>query len=856
MTTPIKPQLSASYVPGRDGDLDLPEVVSPLPQRTLPKFSSNMQEGLAHLELESNQSRNSSISSTSVPLKISNLEQTPMRHSSISKAFWTGFEYTNQAIYQSIIDNYRQPQRSGPITFNPFPRTQSLGPSVPLSAEEKGELLEKVRQQILKSMDPEIQLAWAQDALLWVDIENEYATRMISENQPVRSITPKLERQLREDAVNIVKHLGEQGHPKAEFIKAYWAEFGKFGYPMDKKESFLSYTRAAEKGFARAHYRIGMQYENSGNPIKAVEYYRRGVALHDSASHYRLGMMTLLGQHGTPLDYCRAVSLLRFSAETADENSPQGAYVYGMLLARELPNISIPEQFLPYNIREARRIIEKAAYLGFSKAQVKMGLAYELCQLDCEFDPALSLHYNALASRQGEAAADMAISKWFLCGYEDLFEKDEKLAFIHAQRAATTELPMAEFAMGYFYEIGMYVISDLHESERWYKKAAEHGNVDALERITNIKANNVFSLKDHEQIAVNRIKSRYGSQRGERPDRFRKPPPMPTVQREQTNTQSVINPYGAQIPIREDVKDTQKSYVDCNLRPDIGDQRKSYPETLPPKVTDTNKLSANPSNPPSNSTNRPVSIAPYPVDDTDFIAYAEDYQQGSNRPQSAFSIRPSLIHPKTEANFREKSPRSTSELRPSSSLSTAHTYGGHSESIGNRLLSSGRESQQPEFRTPALQNQGLQNRLQNHAPNASGPYRLQKPASSPNMNRIRTPHHSDDYHGRLPNNKIESPLSRRDPAVNYPLRPDRKSTSNLQQVQPTSNNQPRPKIQQNVPSQHAPRPSKELKSKTRPLPSPPGSSFVAASQPKKTGPATFEEMGIPAANKEGECSVM
>ncbi|POS83928.1 hypothetical protein EPUL_004259 [Erysiphe pulchra] len=872
MTTPIKTQLSASYVPGRDGDLDLPEVISPLPQRTLPKLPSNMQEGLARLELETNQSQNSNIPSTGIPLKSPNLEQTHVRHSSLSKAFWTGFQYTNQAIYQSIIDKYRQPLVTGPITFNPFPRTQTLGPSVPLSAEEKGELLEKMRQQILKSMDPEIQLAWAQDALLWVDIENEYATRMISENQPIRSVTPKLERQIREDAVNIVKHLGEQGHPKAEFIKAYWAELGKFGYAMDKKESFLCYTRAADKGFVRAHYRIGMQYENSGNPIKAMEHYRRGVSLHDSASHYRLGMMTLLGQHGIPVDCCCAVSLLRFAAETADENSPQGAYVYGMLLARELPNISVPEQYLPYNIREARKNIEKAAYLGFSKAQVKMGLAYELCQFDCEFDPALSLHYNALASRQGEAAADMAISKWFLCGYEDLFDKNEKLAFLHAQRAAATELPMAEFAMGYFYEIGMYVTCDLHESERWYKKAAEHGNVDALERITNIKANNVFSLKDHEQIAVNRIKSRYGSQRGERPDRFRKPPlSLPTVKREQKNTQSVINPYGAPIPIREDVKDAQKSYVDCNIRPEIGDQRNSYPGTIPAKVTNTNNLAASPLSPPSISTNRPISIAPYPVDDTDSITYAEDSHRGSHRPQSAFGIRPTLIHPKTEANFRENSPRPTSELRPSSSLSIASTHGGQSESTGNRLISPRRENQQPEFRTSALHNQGLQNRLHNYVPNRPGPHRLQKPASSPNMtspniisptitspnlNRIRTPHNSDDFHGRLPSNKHESPVTRRDPAVSYPLRPDRKSTSNLQQLPQNSNNQPRPKPQQILSSQQPPRPSKELKTKTRPLPSPPGSSSITASQPKKTGPATFEEMGIPAANKEGECVIM
>lgn len=41
----------------------------------------------------------------------------------------------------------------------------------------------------------------------------------------------------------------------------------------------------------------------------------------------RLGMMTLLGQHGQPLDYERGIHLIKSAAHTADENAPQGAYV-------------------------------------------------------------------------------------------------------------------------------------------------------------------------------------------------------------------------------------------------------------------------------------------------------------------------------------------------------------------------------------------------------------------------------------------------------------------------------------------------------------------------------------------------
>ena len=38
-------------------------------------------------------------------------------------------------------------------------------------------------------------------------------------------------------------------------------------------------------------------------------------------------MMTLLGQHGQKQDFHRGIELIRFSAEVADENAPQGAYV-------------------------------------------------------------------------------------------------------------------------------------------------------------------------------------------------------------------------------------------------------------------------------------------------------------------------------------------------------------------------------------------------------------------------------------------------------------------------------------------------------------------------------------------------
>ncbi|KAH8688868.1 hypothetical protein BGW36DRAFT_434156 [Talaromyces proteolyticus] len=482
---------AATFYPGGTDDFYMPDVISPSPQRVMPEVPENMQDNIAHLEHEVRAPRPQTQSQSSYDR---------------TRQPGSGGSSYNQLSYETMDHP----------NFSPFPVLHNPPPNVPPTDEQKEANLEKGRVPVLSSNDPEMQLAWAQDSLSYVEIAMQNELRM-SQTQPARPQTPQVERQLRNDALNIVSFLAEQHHPHAEFIKGMWLEFGKFGMRVDKKEAFRSYSRAADKGYARAEYRMGMQFESSNEPAKAIRHYEKGVAMHDSASYYRLGMMILLGQHGQRQDYEKGLEYIRLAAQTCDENAPQGAYVYGMLLSRELPQVSVPDHYLPIDINGARVNIEKAAYHGFAKAQVKMGAAYELGQLGCDFNPALSLHYNALAARQGEAEAEMAISKWFLCGHEGLFEKNDEIAFTYAQRAAQSGLPTAEFALGYFYEVGIHVPVDIQEARRWYAKAAASGNKDAAGRIDSISRSKTLSRKDHEQVAIARIKSQYGSAGRPRP---------------------------------------------------------------------------------------------------------------------------------------------------------------------------------------------------------------------------------------------------------------------------------------------------------------------------------------------------
>ena len=44
--------------------------------------------------------------------------------------------------------------------------------------------------------------------------------------------------------------------------------------------------------------------------------------------------MNLLGQHGQPQDIQKGLDYIRFSADNADENAPQGAYVRTLKASR------------------------------------------------------------------------------------------------------------------------------------------------------------------------------------------------------------------------------------------------------------------------------------------------------------------------------------------------------------------------------------------------------------------------------------------------------------------------------------------------------------------------------------------
>lgn len=228
-----------------------------------------------------------------------------------------------------------------------------------------------------------------------------------------------------------------------------------------------------------------------------------------------MGMAYLLGQLGIAQNAGRAIPLIRQAASLSTVDDPLPAYIFGMLLSGELdlgaivssaitlPMLTDPRTGMP---EEPRPWVERSAYLGYAPAQFKMGYNYEYASMGCGYDPLLSVQYYSLASQQGDIEADMALSKWFLCGSES-FDLQEDLAFTFAEKAARKGLPSAEFALGYYFEIGIGGKQDIDQSKRWYRKAAAHDNEDAKSRLAAINAtsSNTLSRDQHESQINDKI---------------------------------------------------------------------------------------------------------------------------------------------------------------------------------------------------------------------------------------------------------------------------------------------------------------------------------------------------------------
>ncbi|PWN89375.1 HCP-like protein [Acaromyces ingoldii] len=307
---------------------------------------------------------------------------------------------------------------------------------------------------------------------------------------------PKAQRKYRDallsESLKLVKRLATTGmglgkppYAEAQFFLANCFGNGSLGLQVDHEKAYNLYVQASKQNHPAATYRTAVCNEVGAGTRRdhhrAVLFYRKASALGDTAGMYKLGMILLNGLLGQPRNVREAIVWLKRAAGQADEDNPHALHELGLLY--EKVNSTIVAQDEPY----ARELFTQAAQLGYAPSQFKLGSAYEYGSLTCPVDPRRSIAWYTKAAGKNDGESELALSGWYLTGSEGVLKQSDSEAYLWARRAATKGIPKAEYAVGYYCEVGIGVEADTEEAKRWYMRAAAQGNKRAMMRLTELK---------------------------------------------------------------------------------------------------------------------------------------------------------------------------------------------------------------------------------------------------------------------------------------------------------------------------------------------------------------------------------
>ena len=297
---------------------------------------------------------------------------------------------------------------------------------------------------------------------------------------------PTYRKELIKEARAIMQRLADRSHPFAQYYlgDGYASGFFNNGKP-DNDKAFGYFVSAGKHGHAEAAYRAALCYEmgwgSRSDVSKAIQYYRTAATMKHPGAAVRLGMACIRGYMGLQGKSREGVKWLKVAATFADGQHNSGPYELGLLhIDGYGADVFKDESY-------AAQLLTKSAELGHANASLKMGRAYEHRQLGCPQDFALSIHYYNKAAEAGSTEGMMALCAWYIVGVDSVLPKDEAEAYAQAKRAADLGDARAEYAIGYFTEMGIGCRRDPLEANSWYSRAAEQNDELAISRLENQK---------------------------------------------------------------------------------------------------------------------------------------------------------------------------------------------------------------------------------------------------------------------------------------------------------------------------------------------------------------------------------
>ncbi|OAA64456.1 Tetratricopeptide-like helical [Niveomyces insectorum RCEF 264] len=388
---------------------------------------------------------------------------------------------------------YPQPAPA-PIALDNARLRNAVGTNASLLSTQK--TLEMYRQNVKKTNDMSIQYSFAVFLISTAQeqgLSYDESSKRKNSPKPVRDLeSPYVETatatplELVREARSILQRLSNAGYPFAQYYLADGYASGLFSKGKeDYNAAFPLFVLAAKRGHAESAYRTALCYEFGWgcrkDPTKAIQYLRTAAAKHHPGAMTRLGKACLSGDLGEKR-YREGIKWLKLATESADAIYNGAPYQLGCLYETGYGDDIFKDESY------AAELFTQAAELGHPDANFRMGDAYEHGKLNCPRDPALSVHFYTGAAERGHAAAMMGLCAWYMVGAEPLLEKDEEEAYEWARRSAELGYVKAEYAVGYFTEMGIGCRRDILEANVWYVKAADAGDERAKQRMAAIRA--------------------------------------------------------------------------------------------------------------------------------------------------------------------------------------------------------------------------------------------------------------------------------------------------------------------------------------------------------------------------------
>ncbi|KAF9929121.1 hypothetical protein FBU30_001850 [Linnemannia zychae] len=346
------------------------------------------------------------------------------------------------------------------------------------------DVLNDMRQRAKSSNDPAAQLEYAK-ALV-------EAAVTFGNDDPDPKRQKKNKEALFLEGLKIIKRLattgmglGKPAYPEAQFFLANCYGNGSLGLQIDHDKAFNLYMQASKQNHPASTYRTAVCYEigagTKRDHSRAVQFYRKAASLGDTAGMYKLGMITLKGLLGQQSNPREAITWLKRAAANADEDNPHALHELALCFEKAgIPTVIPDESY-------ARELFTQAAGFGYAPSQFKLGHCYEYGALTCPVDPRRSIAWYTRAAEQGDAESELGLSGWYLTGAEGVLKQSDTEAYLWARKAADKGLSRAEYAVGYYSEVGIGVKQDLEEARRWYLRSAAQGNNRAKKRLVDMK---------------------------------------------------------------------------------------------------------------------------------------------------------------------------------------------------------------------------------------------------------------------------------------------------------------------------------------------------------------------------------